>query len=321
MPFLTRPSVVARLAGAIGVLDARGFDTVVRNVETAAQRDRQLAALTARHEADGAVIVSLRLTSVHLAALRTSRLPLTMVDSEAPGVPSTLVDDVKGGWLATEHLVRFGHCRIAFIGDERGSSLDFLSTRRRLLGYRRALTTTDWPTTRPWCGWVSIRRSRGPAGGGAILRYLPPTAIFAASDTQALGVLAAAEKHGRAVPADLSVIGFDDLDSAAQLGLSTVHQPLADSGARGASRLCALIAGQQVRPLREELPLSVVPRRSTTTLRRPAGRCDPARPHPVPLAGLDKSPANRYLADSRCQISSARKSDKAATAAVSADKE
>ena len=140
VPFLTRPSVVARLAGAIGVLDARGFDTVVRNVETAAQRDRQLAALTARHEADGAVIVSLRLTSVHLAALRTSRLPLTMVDSEAPGVPSTLVDDVKGGWLATEHLVQFGHRRIAFIGDERGSSLDFLSTRRRLLGYRRALT-------------------------------------------------------------------------------------------------------------------------------------------------------------------------------------
>ena len=234
VPFLTRPSVVARLAGAIGVLDAHGFDTVVRNVETAAQRDRQLAALTARQEADGAVIVSLRLTSVHLAALRTSRLPLTMVDSEAPGVPSTLVDDVKGGWLATEHLVQFGHRRIAFIGDERGSSLDFLSTRRRLLGYRRALTHYGLAYD-PALVRLGEHSAAAAAGLAAALfcDASPPTAIFAASDTQALGVLAAAEKHGRAVPADLSVIGFDDLDSAAQLGLSTVHQPLADSGARG----------------------------------------------------------------------------------------
>ncbi len=61
VPFLTRPSVTERLAGAIGVLDGAGFDTVVRNVETIGQRDRHLAALTTRHEADGAVIVSLRL--------------------------------------------------------------------------------------------------------------------------------------------------------------------------------------------------------------------------------------------------------------------
>jgi DNA-binding LacI/PurR family transcriptional regulator len=91
----------------------------------------------------------------------------------------------------------------------------------------------------------------------------PPTAIFAGSDTQALGVLAAAEKSGCSVPGDLSVIGYDDIESAAQLGLSTVHQPLAESGARGASRLCALIRGQLVRPLREELPLSVVVRSSS----------------------------------------------------------
>lgn len=287
VPFLTRPSVVARLAGAIGVLDDHGFDTVVRNVETARQRDRHLAALTARHEADGAVVMSLQLTRVHLAALRTSRLPLTMVDSEAPGVPCTVVDDIKGGWLATEHLVGLGHRRIAFIGDERHGSLGFISTRRRQLGYRRALTYYGL------CydpGLVRLGEHSAAAAAELAADLLgrspSPTAIFAASDTQAVGVMAAAEKHGRSVPADLSVIGFDDVDSAAQLGLSTVHQPLADSGARGASRLCALIGGQKVRPLREELPLSVVARTSTTTLRRSVlpVKAGPAAPRAV--AGL-----------------------------------
>jgi DNA-binding LacI/PurR family transcriptional regulator len=91
----------------------------------------------------------------------------------------------------------------------------------------------------------------------------PPTAIFAGSDTQALGVLAAAEKSGHSVPDDLSVIGYDDIESAALLGLSTVHQPLTESGACGARRLCALIRGQLVRPLREELPLTLVARTSS----------------------------------------------------------
>ena len=140
VPFLTRPSVTARLAGAIGVLDNAGFDTVVRNVETAGQRDRHLAALTTRHEADGAVVVSLRLSSEHLAALRSSNVPLAMVDTEAPGVPCTVVDDIRGGSLATEHLISLGHRRIGFVGDSPTDELGFISTRRRLLGYRRTLS-------------------------------------------------------------------------------------------------------------------------------------------------------------------------------------
>ncbi len=261
VPFLTRPSVTERLAGAISVLDDEGFDTVVRNVETPAQRDRHLAALTTRHEADGAVVVSLRLNSEHLAALRS--VPLAMVDTEAPGVPCTVVDDIRGGSLATEHLISLGHRRIGFVGDS-PDEFGFVSTRRRLLGYRRTLSRH-----RIEYDPAIVRLGRHSASVAAIMaRELlslpsPPTAIFAGSDTQALGVLTAAEKSGHSVPDDLSVIGYDDIESAALLGLSTVHQPLTESGARGARRLCALIRGQLVRPLREELPLSLVARTSS----------------------------------------------------------
>jgi DNA-binding LacI/PurR family transcriptional regulator len=281
VPFLTRPSVAARLAGAIRVLDEQGFDTVLCNIETPGQLDRHVLALTERHGADGAVIMSLRLGSKHLAALRAAHLPLTLVDAEAPGIPATVVNDIAGGSLAAGQLIGLGHRRIGFIGDRRDPGLGFLSTSRRLLGYRRALAAAglDYDP-------ALVRLGEHAAAAAAtlaleLLRLAPaPTAIFAASDTQALGVLAAAEKSGRRVPADLSVIGYDDIDAAAQLGLTTVRQPLAESGARGASRLCALIRGQGIRPLREELPLTVVARSSTAPPRappRPASRDGPVR--------------------------------------------
>ena len=102
----------------------------------------------------------------------------------------------------------------------------------------------------------------------------PPSAVFAASDTQAMGVLAAADRAARQVPDELSVIGFDDIESAKLLGLSTVRQPLEDSGTEAARRLCALLRGEPIGPLRQQLPLEVVHRSSTAHLRgsrTPAG--------------------------------------------------
>ena len=238
--------------------------------------------------------MSLQLTSIHLDALRHSRLPLTMVDSDAPGVPCTVVDDIKGGWLATEHLVKLGHCRIAFIGDERVGNLGFLSTRRRLLGYRRALDHYGLGYD-PALVQLGEHSAAGAASlaAGLLGRSGSPTAIFAASDTQALGVLAAAEKHGRAVPADLSVIGFDDLDSAAQLGLTTVRQPLAESGARGAGRSARSSAACQCGRCGRNYHCRSWPGRARQPRGGPAGPREPALPHPVPSPGWDDPPANR----------------------------
>ena len=82
-----------------------------------------------------------------------------------------------------------------------------------------------------------------------------------------MGVLIAADRCGIPVPGQLSVIGFDDIESAALLGLSTVRQPLEDSGAEGARRLCALLRKERVSPLRQRLALQVVHRSSTACFR------------------------------------------------------
>jgi LacI family transcriptional regulator len=268
VPHLTRPAMSARLAGALAVLDEQGYDTVVCNVATAEQRDRHLAALTERHRADGVMVVSLPLPAPHLAGFRRAGVPLVLVDALARGVPQTFTDDVLGGRMATEHLLRLGHRRIGFVGDDAlrdaAESLGFVSAARRLTGYRQALDAAG-------ISYDPALVRRGPhdaATASALAAELlelpgPPSAIFAASDTQALGVLVAAQAAGVRVPEQLSLVGFDDVEAASLLGLSTVRQPLEHTGAEGARRLCALLRGERIKPLRQQLALEMVPRSSS----------------------------------------------------------
>ena len=91
----------------------------------------------------------------------------------------------------------------------------------------------------------------------------PPTAIFAASDTQALGVLQAVRELGRRVPEDLSVIGFDDIEISEYLNLTTVRQPLFESGYRGIDLLLRSLAQIDGEAACQELPLELALRGST----------------------------------------------------------
>ncbi len=304
VPHLTAPSVVQRLAGALTVLNAEGYETVVCSVDSPTQRDHFMSALPRRHRTDGVIVVSLPLRTDHVAAFRRASVPLVTVDVSVRGVPHTVIDDATGGRMAAEHLLALGHTRIGFIGDRvqrnTAKSLGFIASERRLDGYRRALAAAGVPADQEL---VRVG-PYGPAHAEAFTEELlgrpdPPTAIFAASDTQAMGVLSAADRLDVAVPGQLSVIGFDDIRLAALIGLSTVRQPLEESGAEGARRLCALLAGEQVRPLRQLLALTVVQRGSTTGQGRAATRppvpaerqaqcgprgttpCQPPHPHPA----------------------------------------
>jgi DNA-binding LacI/PurR family transcriptional regulator len=300
VPHLTRPSTVARLVGALGVLDEEGYDTIVCHADTPEQRDHHLTALTARHRADGVIIVSIRLAKHRIAAFRRVAIPVVTVDAAASGVPQTLIDDVAGGRLATAHLLGLGHRRIGFVGDTAraavGGGLGFTSSRSRLQGYRKELAESG-VTFDPALVRVGAHSALVAADLAGQLLSLPdpPTAIFAASDTQAMGVLTAAEQHGFPVPGLLSVVGFDDIESSALLNLSTVHQPLEQSGAEGARRLCALLHGAKVRPLRQQLPLRLMQRTSSA-----APLADgPAGPVPGDSPGLAQGSGRRAHERSR----------------------
>jgi DNA-binding LacI/PurR family transcriptional regulator len=265
---MTRPSTVVRVASALAVLAEERYDAIVCNVDTPRERDRHLETLLPTHRADGVLAISLPLSREQLAQFGRAGVTLVSVDTIIPGVPHTIVDDMAGGRLATGHLIGLGHRRIGFVGDmvsaKPPAGLGFTSSANRLRGYRQALAEAG-------IGFEAdlIRRGSHDAATAAeqaarlLKAHDPPTAIFAASDTQAIGVLAAAERLGVAVPGQLSVIGFDDIEAAAFLGLSTVRQPLARSGTEGAQRLCALLRGERLRVRRSELPLELVARAST----------------------------------------------------------
>jgi DNA-binding LacI/PurR family transcriptional regulator len=264
IPFFTHPSAVERVRGVLAAVDEAPFDIVVCNVGDPAQRDEYLGRLAPLDRSDGLLVVSLAPTDEEAEAFLAAEAPIVLVDAYHPRLPSIVVDDVRGGRLATEHLIELGHERIAFVGDTADPGFGFVASERRREGYRAALEAAGIPPSE------ELQRC-GPHGRRVAHRLTrelvslpePPTAIFAASDTQALGVLEAAQAEGFDVPGDLSLVGFDDLEVAPYLGLTTVAQPLYESGRRGLERLLEVLADEDDGPVTEELELRLVVRRTT----------------------------------------------------------
>jgi DNA-binding LacI/PurR family transcriptional regulator len=264
-PFFTRPSVVERLRGIEATLAGNNYDLVVFNVETVKRRDDCLHDVPRRDRADGVLIISLAPRPLEAAALRATGVPVVLIDTFADSLPSVLVDDARGGELATGHLIELGHRRIGFVGDapEEVRAFNFTSSRDRLRGHLQALKKHGI-APRPEYQRFGIHGRYEARVLARELLLLPesPTAIFAASDTQAMGVLEAARDLGIAVPTMLSVIGFDDIDVAEYLKLTTVRQPLFESGVRGVELLLGSLLGT-TRPTREYLPIELIPRATT----------------------------------------------------------
>jgi LacI family transcriptional regulator len=264
IPFFTHPSAVERVRGVLAAVDDTDYDLVVCNVANAAQRDEYLGRGAPLDRSDALLIVSLAPHDEEVDAFVRAGAPVVLLDAFHPRLPCLRIDDVAGGTLATRHLIELGHERIAFLGDRPDPGLGFVSSDRRRDGYRHALQEAGIPVRR------ELQRA-GPHGrlvAHRLTRELlaldePPTAIFAASDTQALGVLEAATVEGIAVPDELSVVGFDDLEVSPYVGLTTVHQPLEESGRRGIERLLAGIVDEDIQPHEERLELALKVRRTT----------------------------------------------------------
>ncbi|MBA2280022.1 MAG: LacI family DNA-binding transcriptional regulator [Acidimicrobiia bacterium] len=266
VPFFTHASAVERLRGIVAALRDSRYDLVLFNVESPVHRDEHFEALTRRDRADGLLVLSLPPPPDHLARLRAAGVPIVLVDATAPGVPCVVTDDVEGGRIATRHLLSLGHRDIAFIGDSTANGFGFTSSARREEGYGQVLRAAGIRVRRSYVRHGAHERDVAARLAGQLLRLrVRPTAVFASSDVQATGVLAAARSHGLRVPEDLSVVGFDDIEISAYAGLTTVRQPLFDSGYLGARHLLdALEGGTPIMAAEHHLPLELVVRLTTT---------------------------------------------------------
>lgn len=265
-PFFTRRSYVERLQGVEHVLSSSGYDLVLYNVESVQRRDDCLRSVPRRERFDGMLILSLAPSDEEAARLTHTGVPTVLVDAYHPELSTVQIDDIAGAATAVEHLIGLGHTRIGYLGETLNDNpFRFQPVNDRYLGYRQALESggLTYHTELHRQGRYGWREAHRMACDLLDLPQ-PPTAIFAYSDTMAFGVMEAAQGYGLDIPADLSVAGFDDVEVAQYFQLTTIRQPLYETGARGAELLMEMVDSGNHRPVEHiYLPTELMVRRTT----------------------------------------------------------
>lgn len=262
-PYFTLPSYIERLRGVQQILASSEYDLVIFNVDNTDQKNAYFRDLSRKMRVDGMLIVSLPPTNEQADNFSASHIPTVLIDSEHPALCSIVADDLEGGRIATRHLVELGHRKIAFLSDYFDTPFH-PAMRLRYDGYREVLAQNNIPCRSEYVS----EGARGRINARTMARKLltqddPPTAIFASSDTQALGIMDVAQEIGIKVPERLSVIGYDNIPDAVYNNLSTIDQSLYDSGVKGAQMLLNLLSGVTKPPCKQKVSVNLL-RRNTT---------------------------------------------------------
>jgi LacI family transcriptional regulator len=266
------PWSVEIIRGAEEAATAEGCRIAVSVVSGEAATAAWLARLSSG-QIDGVILVLTDLAPVYREQLAAMLLPVVIVDPVGqpdPRIPSIGATNWAGGLMATEHLIEIGHRRIGIITGRPA----LLCSQARLDGYQSALGRAGIPVD-PSLIYSGDFRFEGALAAAQDMLALPdpPSAIFAGSDMQALGVYEAARLRKLRIPDDLSVVGFDDLPMSAWVSppLTTIIQPLANMAAMATRTVLDALGGRlDTSSNRVELTTSLVVRASTAPPRRKA---------------------------------------------------
>lgn len=242
--------------------DRHGYTVFISS--TRSDRKREIASLDRlddRH-VDGLLLMTNRADDGTLARLIDGRRDVVILDEDIPGVsvPRIFVDNEQGAFAAARHLIESGHRRIAYIG----GPADLTTVTERRAGFVAAMRSAGLLVDPEL---VAMGSFAAEASRLATHRFLglprPPTAIFASSDYIAIGAFTALREAGRAIPDDISLVGFDDMPIGALLTppLTAVRQPVETLGRLGFQTLFALLNGEPAAPL-TRLPVELIRRHS-----------------------------------------------------------
>jgi LacI family xylobiose transport system transcriptional regulator len=213
----------------------------------------------------GVIAVYSAFTPEQVAQLAVSGIPVVALDPTGEplqSTPSVGITNWSGGISATRHLLELGHRRIGLIG----GPADSLGARARLEGCRAAMDTAGLPLDERLFRVGECCFEVGQKFGRELLSLQdPPTAVLCGNDLQAFGVYSAASQLGLRIPHDLSVVGFDDIETTLWCcpPMTTVRQPIVAMGAAAASMVLALADNQPLPHPRIELATTLVVREST----------------------------------------------------------
>ena len=247
-------------------LFSQGYAAFICSTSENQAHEERYVNMLLSHRVDGVIVASAHGTGQHIARLAAQRTPVVAIDRALPEIAHTTisVDHEDGGRRMVEHLLSLGHQAIGVVGAPAHSE----PIAARLAGIRSGLAHAGLKLPARWCSIGTEHRIE--ACYGLARKVLgtapPPTALIGLSDLAAIAALHAARDAQLAVPAQLSVIGFDDIPLAAHVvpGLTTIAQPIRAIGERAVERLLQCIADKQVHlPPMELMPLKLVVRGST----------------------------------------------------------
>jgi DNA-binding LacI/PurR family transcriptional regulator len=207
---------------------AHGYSVVLGHARASSDEALALAAVLEARQCDAIVLLGdLRDEPRLVEDLQDARMPVVALwhGSHAPAFPTVSVDNRAGIRAALDHLCGLGHRRIAFVGDE-----SLADIHERQLAFEEYLGEQGVAVAPGYVQHVQNTTGGGEAAFAALLALPePPTAVVAATDVLAIGIIHAAYEGGFTVPADISVVGFDDIPLAAATvpGLTTVRMPIA----------------------------------------------------------------------------------------------
>jgi len=244
---------------------------------------------------DGLILLAPDLASNIVPIIRARGLPFIVVAQTVPqtDVASIDIDNYMAARAAVRHLIDLGHRNIAILSGDTWAA----GMKARIDGYRQALTDASLPCDEELTCIASCDVTTVPEQIKKLLSHPAgkrPTAIFFGNDEAAIAGMAVLRSLGLEVPGDISVVGFDDIQAAANADppLTTVSQPLNEFGSAGVSKLLKLIDGDLAGGLRETLPADLIVRGSTAPppdlrppqyhskrrRRNPSARAAPGRP-------------------------------------------
>lgn len=235
------------------LLTEKNYHLIFKTVTGDWERDRQILETIAQVQKSGFILMGYDIAPEIIRWLKKTNLPLILIDNVflEEAADCVIIDNFYGAVQGINHLLNLGHRQIGFIG----GPLNHASLNERYLGYRIALEragVTLMPDVTRICT-PDFGVENGCAAALELLRQtaIRPTAIFAANDGLAIGVLKAARQLGISVPEQLSVLGFDDIDFAIHTDppLSTIRVFKRQIGREAAKRLMEMIDGASGQPV------------------------------------------------------------------------
>jgi LacI family transcriptional regulator len=261
-PFFTAPSFVQRLRGVAAALSESNYDLVIYTVDSSDHLQGYISSIPLTGNLDGLIIMSLPICDKDAQNISKHGLETVLIEYPHPKLNSIEINDEQGGRLAAEYLIRKGHTRIAFLGDTKPrEEFAIHPASKRLVGFQQALQDAGIPLPKKYISYAPNTQEDSVKSTQYLLELAePPTAIFAAADIQALSVIKVARGMGLSIPSNLAVIGFDDIDIAEYLDLTTIRQQLDESGKLAVEILLTRLADSNRQLQHVHIPLSLIER-------------------------------------------------------------